>query len=159
MKLHKDDDDDEAAPAAMAPCAEQQGGKDDEQQHDEDDRKPPATAGSTTTAPAKGASTTSPTTTSTTTLRLQRSFYADAFLARCDQVDPDDFDLPNGTYICPWMPAEPVEETYYGCGNMSFGRPNMMMMMMANDPSWKQSMVLLSKRRVGIWRTGHIVAD
>lgn len=54
--------------------------------------------------------------------QLLRSLYADAFLARCDKVDSDNFDLPFGTYICPWMPEEPEEEVYYECGNRGFGK-------------------------------------
>jgi hypothetical protein len=113
MKLCEDD---EAAPAVA--LSAEQGGKREPHDVDEDDRKPAAVASTTPAEEASGAPATSPT---TTMLLLQRSSYADAFLARCDKVDPDDFDLPNGTYICPWMPAEPVEQVYYGCGNSSFG--------------------------------------
>jgi len=54
--------------------------------------------------------------------QLLRRSYADAFLARSDKVDPDNFDLPFGTYICPWMPEEPEEEVRYECGNRGFGK-------------------------------------
>jgi len=58
--------------------------------------------------------------------KAQRMAYANAFLARCTKVDPNDFNLPLGTYICPWMPMEPKEEKYYEAGNCSFDvRPNL----------------------------------
>ena len=42
-----------------------------------------------------------------TKLNEWRMAYADSFLARCNKVDPNDFDLPFGTYVCPWMSNRP----------------------------------------------------
>lgn len=64
---------------------------------EDDDRKPAAVeAGRSNEEPSN--------------LRQMRTSYADAFLDRCIALDPSNFDLPHGTYVCPWMPESPTEE-------------------------------------------------
>eukprot|EP00529_Nitzschia_sp_RCC80_P017733 CAMPEP_0113443108 /NCGR_PEP_ID=MMETSP0014_2-20120614/1963_1 /TAXON_ID=2857 /ORGANISM="Nitzschia sp." /LENGTH=846 /DNA_ID=CAMNT_0000334043 /DNA_START=210 /DNA_END=2750 /DNA_ORIENTATION=+ /assembly_acc=CAM_ASM_000159 len=91
----------------------------------DDDRKPSAVSDNTEIKGTKsadgdaGATGFAPSS-SSSTLQAMRSSYADAFLERCEKVDPNSFDLPVGrTYICPWMPPseELYKETYFGCGN------------------------------------------